>query len=316
MKAIYDVCAPAKLNLFLHVTGRRADGYHTLESAFMLIDWCDTLHFERRDDGQITREDLLPGYPAALANPATASGARAAPTQLPADDLTLRAARALKRAAGADFEQLGVHIGLLKSIPSQAGMGGGSSDAASSLLALNRLWGLNFSLTQLLEIGLTLGADVPFFLHGQNAWVGGIGEQITRLALPEARFLVVKPHEGLETSKVFSHPDLPRNTATAIILGFAANPYEFGCNDLQAVAEALCPGVGQSLKWLADQGLQGRMTGSGSAVFAKLPQGAKLPEKALRSSAQRSDGLQVALPEGFLARECRNLPAHPLADWA
>jgi 4-diphosphocytidyl-2-C-methyl-D-erythritol kinase len=312
MKAIYDVCAPAKLNLFLHVTGRRADGYHTLESAFMLIDWCDTLHFERRDDGQITREDLQPGHSAAR----SATGTSAAATPLPADDLTVRAARALKRAAGAGFDPLGVHIGLLKSIPSQAGMGGGSSDAASTLLALNRLWRLNFSLTQLLEIGLTLGADVPFFLHGQNAWVGGIGEQITPLALPEARFLVVKPHEGLETAKVFSHPELPRNTATAIILGFAANPYEFGCNDLQAVAEALCPGVGQSLKWLADQGLQGRMTGSGSAVFAKLPQGAKLPEKALRSSGQRSDGSQVALPEGFLARECRNLPAHPLADWA
>ena len=310
MKAIYDVCAPAKLNLFLHVTGRRPDGYHTIESAFMLIDWCDTLHFERRNDGLISREDLKPG----------------AATALPDEDLTVRAAKALRSAAGAGSEGLGVHLGLLKSIPSQAGLGGGSSDAASTLLALNRLWALDFPLSRLLTIGLSLGADVPFFLQGRNAWVEGIGEKITAVDLPEAKFLVVKPHGGLETATIFSHPDLPRNTATAIILGFAANPYEFGCNDLQTVAQSLCPGVGQGLKWLAQQGLQGRMTGSGSAVFARLPEEFSrglprgLPRGLSRADlalgAKVGDKAGKAKVDGFEVKVCRNMPAHPLAGWA
>ena len=140
MKALYDVPAPAKLNLFLHITGRRADGYHLLQSVFMLIDWCDTLHFERRAGGALSREDLGPA--------------------LPEMDLVLRAAHALQAATGCAE---GAHIGIMKRIPAQAGMGGGSSDAASTLLALNRLWGLNLSRQALQKIGLALGADVPFF---------------------------------------------------------------------------------------------------------------------------------------------------------
>jgi 4-diphosphocytidyl-2-C-methyl-D-erythritol kinase len=307
MKAVYDVCAPAKLNLFLHITGRRADGYHTLQSAFMLIDWCDTLHFERRDDGQISREDIAD---------TVTHGPNASPTtdpstlllqHLPADDLCVRAARALRTAAGPGADRLGVHIGLVKRIPSQAGMGGGSSDAASTLLVLNRLWQLNWPLDKLLPIGLALGADVPFFLGGQNAWVEGIGEKMTPIALPLGRFFVVKPPQGLETARIFSHPQLPRNTATAIILGFAANPFQFGRNDLQSVAQTLCPGVGQGLEWLAQLGLQGRMTGSGSAVFAHLAPGFEV------------GGVHetvAAKPEGFVARLCSNLPSHPLAGWA
>ena len=299
MKAIYDVCAPAKLNLFLHITGRRADGYHTLQSAFMLIDWCDTLHFERRDDGQISREDI---------NDSSAQSPKANnPANLPADDLCVRAAMALRSAAGPGAARLGVHIGLVKRIPSQAGMGGGSSDAASTLLALNRLWQLGWPLEKLAAIGLGLGADVPFFLRGENAWVEGIGENITPLMLPFGQFFVVKPPQGLETARIFSHPQLPRNTATAIILGFAANPFQFGRNDLQAVAQTLCPGVGQGLKWLAELGLQGRMTGSGSAVFAHLAQGAQ---------AGGVNDTVAAKPEGFVARLCSNLPSHPLAGWA
>src|SRR5665647_1864975 len=154
MLSLYDISAPAKLNLFLHVTGRRADGYHLLQSVFMLIDWCDTLHFERRSDGQVSREDL------------------SAP--LPPEDLIVRAARALKAASRSRF---GVHIGVHKRIPVQAGMGGGSSDAASTLLVLNRLWKLNYSAERLVQIGLGLGADVPFFLGGRNAWVAGIGQE-------------------------------------------------------------------------------------------------------------------------------------------
>ncbi len=247
MQSLYDIPAPAKLNLFLHITGRRADGYHLLQSAFMLIDWCDTLNFELRQDGVISREDLS--------------------WALPADDLTVRAAKALQAATGCRH---GVHLGVHKSVPAQAGMGGGSSDAASALLALNRLWGLQLSQQQLMSIGLALGADVPFFLSGHHGWVEGIGEQITPIDLPVAQFVVVKPEAGLDTKLIFSDPELKRDSETAIISGFAANTLTFGRNDLQAVAQKLCPGVTQALEWLAAQGLTGRMTGSGSAVFAHL----------------------------------------------
>ncbi len=277
MKSLYDICAPAKLNLFLHITGRRSDGYHLLQSVFMLIDWCDTLHFDLRADGQISREDL------------------AAP--LPLDDLVVRAARALKIASGSP---LGVHIGIEKCIPAQAGMGGGSSDAASTLLALNRLWRLNFSLEKLIKIGLQLGADVPFFLGGHNAWVEGIGEKMDPVVLPSGRFLVVKPVEGLETRLIFSDPALKRDSETAIISGFAANAFGFGRNDLQSVAQRLCPGVTQALEWLASRGLSGRMTGSGSAVFAQMLQDVDLRDA----------------PSGFQVRLCNSLDVHPLVGWA
>lgn len=286
MQSLYDIPAPAKLNLFLHITGRRADGYHLLQSAFMLIDWCDTLHFERRADGGISREDL--NYP------------------LPPDDLCTRAARALQEASGC---KLGAHIGVAKSVPAQAGMGGGSSDAASTLLALNRLWGCNLPLEALARIGLSLGADVPFFLGGRNAWVEGIGEQLTPITLEKSRFLVVKPDAGLDTRLIFSDPALKRDSEPAIITGFAANAFGssgsnpgFGRNDLQAVAQKLCPGVTQALAWLESQGLSGRMTGSGSAVFAHLPQGAIWDA--------------ATVPKAFQVRQCSSLDVHPLHGWA
>ena len=281
MQALYDVPAPAKLNLFLHITGRRADGYHLLQSVFMLVDWCDTLHFERRADGSISREDLG--------------------TPLPEMDLTLRAAHALKAATGCT---LGAHIGVLKRIPAQAGMGGGSSDAATALLALNRLWGLGLSRSALETIGLQLGADIPFFLRGNNAWVEGIGETITPLEkahqLPQARFAIVKPAAGLETKLIFSSPNLKRDSDSATILGFAAEHFDFGRNDLQPVAQALCPQVTQAIEWLKDRGLQARMTGSGSAVFARMSH-----EVDLKNA-----------PEGWQVKACENLMIHPLAGWA
>ena len=281
MQALYDVPAPAKLNLFLHITGRRADGYHLLQSVFMLVDWCDTLHFERRADGSISREDLG--------------------TPLPEMDLTLRAAHALKAATGCT---LGAHIGVLKRIPAQAGMGGGSSDAATALLALNRLWGLGLSRSALETIGLQLGADIPFFLRGNNAWVEGIGETITPLEkahqLPQARFAIVKPAAGLETKLIFSSPNLKRDSDSATILGFAAEHFDFGRNDLQSVAQALCPQVTQAIEWLKDRGLQARMTGSGSAVFAQMSH-----EMDLNNA-----------PEGWQVKACENLMIHPLAGWA
>ena len=221
MKAIYDVPAPAKLNLFLHITGRRLDGYHLIQSVFMLIDWCDTLHFELRSDGQISRADI----------------GTAETDILPAEDLTVRAAKALQKACGTT---LGVRISLEKHIPSRAGMGGGSSDAASCLLALQRLWGVKLPHNELLAIALNLGADVPFFLCGGNAWIEGVGEEITPITVPAADFLVVKPPSGVSTPLIFKSPRLKRNSETATIAGFAANDklgiFGFGHNDLQPVA--------------------------------------------------------------------------------
>ena len=281
MQALYDVPAPAQLNLFLHITGRRPDGYHLLQSVFMLIDWCDTLHFDLRQDGGVTREDLT--------------------QPLPPDDLVLRAARALQAATGC---RLGAHIGVHKRVPAQAGLGGGSSDAASTLLALNRLWKLQLPRSQLQAIGLTLGADVPFFLCGGNAWVEGIGDIIAPLelehALPGARFAVVKPAAGLETKAIFSHPLLKRDCASATIQGFAAAHYQFGSNALQPVAQTLCPEIGQAIDWLASKGLQGRMTGSGSAVFAPIAQSVDLQDA----------------PQTWQVKMCNNLRLHPLTEWA
>jgi 4-diphosphocytidyl-2-C-methyl-D-erythritol kinase len=277
MHSLHDVLAPAKLNLFLHITGRRDDGYHLLQSVFMLIDWCDTLHFDRREDGVIERQDLT--------------------IALPDDDLVMRAARSLQQASGTHW---GAHIAIEKQIPAQAGMGGGSSDAATTLLALNKLWELNWPLSKLLPLGLSLGADVPFFLHGHNAWVEGIGEQIHAMALPPAKFAVVKPHAGVETAQIFRHPELRRNSETATMPVFAVDPYGFGRNDLQPVAQALCPEIDQALRWLGSFGLSPRMTGSGSAVFAQLP-----------------DGMPFELPaNNWQMRICSNMAAHPQAGWA
>ena len=249
LQSLHNVLAPAKLNLFLHITGRRADGYHLLQSVFMLIDWCDTLHLDVKLDGTIQRIDLN--------------------TPLPADDLIVRAARALQLASGTT---LGAEIHIDKQIPAQAGMGGGSSDAASTLLALNKLWGLNWPVSKLLPLGLALGADVPFFLYGYNAWVEGIGEKISPVLVPPSRFVVVKPNAGIETARIFGSAALERATNTATISDFAAQPYDFGRNDLQPVAQALCPEVEIALHWLQSFGLKPRMTGSGSAVFAQLPE--------------------------------------------
>ena len=277
MKSLHDLPAPAKLNLFLHITGRRPDGYHLLQSVFMLIDWCDTLHFEKRAGGAISREDLT--------------------MALPAQDLITRAAQLLQTHTGCTA---GVHIAVEKQIPAQAGMGGGSSDAATCLLALNRLWNLKLDLPTLEKLGLQLGADVPFFLRGRNAWVEGVGEKITPIELPPAQFWVVKPPAGVETSRIFTHPDLKRDTKPATISVFAADPYGFGRNDLQPVAKALCPDVDQALQVLKNARFDARMTGSGSAVFA--PCG--------------TNTQKVEVPDRFLARHCNNMEIHPLTGWA
>ena len=287
MKSLNNVLAPAKLNLFLHITGRRPDGYHLLQSVFMLIDCYDTLHFEVRSDGQISREDLN--------------------VPLPPDDLITRAARLLKQSTGTSQ---GAHIAIEKSIPAQAGMGGGSSDAATCLLALNKLWGLGLSVKQLAELGLKLGADVPFFLHGHNAWVEGVGEIMTPISLPPAQFAVVKPFEGLETAKIFGSEALKRDTKPATISVFAADPYGFGHNDLQPVAQRLCPQISDAIAWLESASLaflvKGRMTGSGSAVFAQVPRGTDLTQMPQVPATWQNWKIQM----------CGNLEVHPQKGWA
>ena len=286
--ALHDVAAPAKLNLFLHVVGRRADGYHLLQSLFVLIDWCDTLHFERRSDGQLTRRDL---------------GAT-----LPADDLCLRAARALQAASGSKW---GADIAIDKQVPAGAGMGGGSSDAASTLLALNRLWELDWPLSRLLALGLTLGADVPFFLRGRNAFVEGIGEVLTPLPLPRLWLAVVKPAASLETRAIFDSPLLVRNTDAVILAGFLADVgitgilQGFGRNDLQPPAESRCDEVAQAARLLEARFGNSRMTGSGSAVFARAG-----------TEARPAATMPPELPAGWVGRMCRSLEQHPLAGWA
>lgn len=287
LTALYDVAAPAKLNLFLHVVGRRADGYHLLQSAFVLIDWADTLHFERRTDGRLARHDL---------------GAT-----LPADDLCLRAAKALQAESGTTF---GADISIDKQVPWGAGMGGGSSDAASTLLALNRLWALNWPLSRLLALGLKLGADVPFFLGGHNAWVEGIGEQLTPLTLPRQWLAVVKPPTSIETRAIFASPQLARNTKTAIVEGFFAQAgidalvNGFGHNDLQPCAEQQCHEVVKASQLLEARFGNSRMTGSGSAVFARAG-----------TATQPMATLPAPLEPGWVGRMCRSLEHHPLLGW-
>jgi 4-diphosphocytidyl-2-C-methyl-D-erythritol kinase len=290
MNALYELSAPAKINLFLHVVGRRADGYHLLQSVFALIDWADTLHIERRADSRLQRHDLT--------------------TPLPADDLCLRAARALQQASGCGA---GADIHIDKRVPAGAGLGGGSSDAATTLLALNRLWGLHWPRERLASLALGLGADVPFFVHGHNAFVQGVGEHVTPIALPRLWLAVVKPAASLATAQIFGSPTLERATPTVILADFLAstqlsdcNAAGFGRNDLQAVAYQQCAEVGQAAQWLQARFGNSRMSGSGSAVFARAG----------------TDGRPLAtwssddLPARWVGRMCRSLAVHPLAHWA
>ena len=289
--ALYDVPAPAKINWFLHVVGRRADGYHLLQSAFVLIDWADTLHFERRSDGQLRRHDLGPA--------------------LPADDLCLKAARALQTASGST---LGADISIEKRVPWGAGLGGGSSDAATTLLALNRLWGLDWPRAKLLALAATLGADVPFFVGGRNAFVEGVGERLSPIEVPRQWFAVVKPAAGLATADVFGHPTLVRDSPAAILSGFLTDATQpgfwarsWGRNDLQPCAEDRCPEVAQAADWLQRRYGNSRMTGSGSAVFARI---------GMDEPARATWPPEAQLPAGWVGRMCRSLDRHPLVDWA
>jgi 4-diphosphocytidyl-2-C-methyl-D-erythritol kinase len=304
---LYDLAAPAKLNLFLHVIGRRPDGYHLLQTVFRLIDLCDLLDIDTRSDGQIVRETDMVG----VAHD---------------DDLVVRAAKALQQHTGTKF---GAQMRVRKRIPSGAGLGGGSSDAATVLIALNRLWQTRLSRQALMQLGLGLGADVPFFIFGQSAFAEGIGEKLTALELPQQAYLVVQPAQHVPTQGIFQDPDLTRNTDPVKIMDFSGRQIVtslgFGRNDLQPIVLKRYPVVRQALDWLnkaefSASGFKARMTGSGACLFLSFPD-ATLAENArqrllAKISTDFSDTATADTPSPIQSvLVCNGLDVHPLQDW-
>jgi 4-diphosphocytidyl-2-C-methyl-D-erythritol kinase len=286
--SLRDCLAPAKLNLFLHITGRRPDGYHALQTVFQLLDWGDTLHFTRRADGRVTRSTEVPGV-------------------APEHDLTVRAALLLKSHTGTPE---GVDIQIDKRLPMGAGLGGGSSDAATTLLALNRLWKLDLPRAELEALALKLGADVPFFVFGKNAFAEGVGEALEVVQLPPRYFLVVTPRVHVPTAAIFSERSLTRDSKPLTITDFLAQhscnaewPDSFGRNDMQPVVVGKYAEVAQVLGWF-DNIAPARMTGSGASVFA-----------AFRSRGE-AEAAQAKLPAGWNSAVTASLDTHPLFAFA
>jgi 4-diphosphocytidyl-2-C-methyl-D-erythritol kinase len=277
-----ELHSPAKLNLFLHIIGRRSDGYHLLQSVFQLIDWCDIVTLKLIPQNEVRRIDPIPGL-------------------APEQDLVVRAANLLK-----DFcrIQTGVEISLQKNIPIGAGLGGGSSDAATTLIGLNALWDLKLDHQTLISLGLKLGADVPFFIFGKNAFVEGIGEQIQEVALETQDFLVIFPNQGIATASIFQDPKLTRDHAPITIDGFLASPQLKQSNDCQAVAVRICPEVKQALDWISQAvpGSEPRMSGSGSSVFAVLDP---------KTDSAKLQNLLQTLPKGWVGRIVQGLNKNP-----
>lgn len=265
--------SPAKLNLLLHITGRRADGYHHLQTIFQFVDYADTLDFSLRDDGVISLSPAL--------NDVAAE-----------DNLIIKAARLLQTASAC---KLGIDIHLTKIIPMGAGLGGGSSNAATTLLALNVLWHLNWSNEQLATLGLSLGADVPIFIYGHAAWAEGVGEQLTPLQLPENVYLIIKPDCKISTREIFLHPALTRDSTPIKV---AASEAQDGRNDCESVVKALYPAVDNALSWLRQYG-KGKLTGTGSCVFL-----------ACNSLEQAQMLLNVCPFDAFLAKGKNLSPTH------
>jgi 4-diphosphocytidyl-2-C-methyl-D-erythritol kinase len=268
--------APAKLNLFLHVTGRRADGYHELQTLFQLIDLTDTITIGVREDGRIER-------------PLGPSGVAAD------SDLTVRAARALQAATGT---ALGASIEVRKRIPLGAGLGGGSSDAATTLLALNELWHCRLPLPELARIGLPLGADVPVFVQGSSAWAEGVGERLTPVTLPEAWYVLIYPGVAVSTAEVFQSPELTRNSPLITIRAFFQSG---GRNDCEPVVRARSPEVGEALEWLGRHGAA-RLTGTGSCVFTAC------------GNAADAERLAARVPDRWISFVARGLNTSPLHE--
>jgi 4-diphosphocytidyl-2-C-methyl-D-erythritol kinase len=287
MRSLHDCPAPAKLNLFLHVVGRRADGYHLLQSVFQLIDRGDTLHFDLRDDGRIRRTNEVPGVPEE-------------------SDLIVRALRRLADA----FEQRygraapGIDVAIQKILPMGGGLGGGSSDAATALMAANHLWQAGFTDEELMAIGLPLGADIPFFIFGRTAFVEGVGEAMQPVDGPECWYVVLEPGVSVPTPAIFTAEDLTRDTKPVRITDFPAaheltKLSAFGKNDLQAVASRLFPPVAQAIEWLGQYGAA-RMTGSGACVFCAV------------SDEAEADRVLGQVPGSWKAWKARSLQKHPL----
>lgn len=266
--------APAKLNLFLHITGRRADGYHQLQTIFQLIDRCDWLTFDARNDGQITLSSRM---------------------DVPHEDnLIVKAAKRLQQHTGC---QQGANITLEKYLPMGGGIGGGSSDAATTLLALNHLWQTGLNIDQLAALGLKLGADVPVFVRGRNAWAEGVGEQLTAIDLPQKRYIVLKPDCFIGTSDLFSQETLTRNTPITTFAAYRSQP-ALCRNDCEPVAKVLFSPVAEALAYLNAFG-SARLTGTGACVF--MPLNASIDAKQLLANAPC---------DGFLAHSLDVSPVH------
>lgn len=273
----FSLPAPAKLNLFLHITGRRTDGYHSLQTLFQFLDQADTLHFSHRDDSQIHLQADMPDVAAS-------------------DNLIMRAAAALQKASNCHF---GADIRLDKNLPMGGGLGGGSSDAATTLLGLNTLWQTGLSLAQLADIGLKLGADVPVFIHGHAAWAEGVGEKLQPVDIAEPWYVVLTPNAHISTAAAFSHPELTRNSDPITLRAFSAGAAR---NDFEKVVRQLSPAVDAALQWLAQHGAA-RMTGTGACVFLAC------------SDADHAARILAASPvQGFISRGQNVSPAHRALD--
>lgn len=271
MAATLALLSPAKLNLFLHVTGRRSDGYHNLQTVFQLLDWGDSMHFTSDRSGQLRLE--MPGV------------------DLPAEDnLILRAARLLQRG------DLGASIVCDKRIPMGGGLGGGSSNAATTLLALNHLWQLGLEQDALQALGAALGADVPVFVAGHSAWAEGVGEQLTRIALPKAWYLVIKPACAVPTGEIFSSQELTRDTSPITMAAFFRGVHR---NDCESVVVAKYPEVGEALQWLRGFA-EARLTGTGACIFAAF------------GSQREAAAVQVQVPARWMSFTARGIDVSPV----
>lgn len=308
---LYDLPAPAKLNLFLHVVGRRADGYHRLESVFRLVSLGDAVTVDLRSDGVVSRE------------PSTTA------TWSETDDLAIRAAKALQQATGV---RLGAHIAIFKRIPSGGGLGGGSSDAATVLLALNRLWRTGLTRQELMALGLPLGADVPFFLFGQSAFVTGIGEQLRAVDVPDQSYVIAQPNASVSTPTIFAAADLTRDSEPVKMLDFSGlsrtsaqrNVLDlFGKNDLEPVVKRLFPVVDQTQQWLTSLGYASRLTGSGACLFSTFDSPTEAAfaygQMVAKMRADQTEKIATSQSEHCFLKAviaCDGLTIHPLRDWA
>lgn len=288
MTSLKNCPAPAKLNLFLHVTGRRPDGYHLLQTAFQMVDRSDTLDFTLREDEQLRRVTEVPGVPEE-------------------QDLIIRAARLLQAEVQRRTGALprGVDIAIHKILPMGGGLGGGSSDAATALMALSKLWNAGLSKQELMDLGLPLGADIPFFIFGETAFAEGVGEALRPVAAPECWYVVIEPGVQVPTAAIFTSERLTRNTSPVIMSDFSSHLEEhhglkgFGRNDLQQVATSLFPPVAEAVEWLSAHG-DARMTGSGACVFCAV------------ANEVDADAVLSKIPDKWTAWKARALNRHPL----